>query len=66
MWEATEFVWQVLALVAIPTTVFALLGRWIDARYGTTPWATLVGLVLALVIALATTLRLARRMAKKL
>ena len=65
-WEAVGFVWQLLALIAIPTTLLALGGRWVDTRFGTTPWITLAGLLLALTIALTITLRYARRMAKKL
>ena len=31
------------------TAGFALLGYWIDRRYGTAPWGVLVGVVLGLV-----------------
>ena len=65
-WEAVGFVWQVLLFVAVPTTLLALGGRWVDTRYGTTPWVTLAGLVLALAIALTAILHAARRMAKQL
>jgi hypothetical protein len=65
-WEAVGFVWQLLLFVAVPTTLLALGGRWLDVKYGTTPWATLAGLVLAITIAMAAAYRAGKRMAKKL
>jgi len=65
-WEAVGFVWQLLVLIAVPTTLFAFAGRWIDTRFGTTPWATGAGLVVALALAFLVALREGRKMAKKL
>lgn len=65
-WKAVGLVWQLLVLIALPTTLLALAGRWVDTRYGTTPWATLAGLVIALTLALLVALREGRRIAKDL
>lgn len=46
--QAVGFVWEVLVSVALPTTLFALAGRWADQRWGTSPWMAVIGLVLAL------------------
>ena len=61
-----SFVFQVLAAVAVPTTLFALAGRWLDTRFGTSPWATAVGLVIALGVSYVLVRRLAERHLKTL
>ena len=30
--------------LALPVVIFALLGRWLDEKYGTSPWLLLAGL----------------------
>src|SRR5690606_15238521 len=35
------------ATIALPVVVLALLGKYLDARYGTTPWLRVAGFVLA-------------------
>lgn len=37
-------------LIAVPVVVLVLLGRWLDGRWGTKPWMTIVAFVLAAVI----------------
>ncbi len=49
-WKATGFVWEVFFLIAVPTVLFALGGRWLDRRWHLTPWFTLLGLLLALAV----------------
>lgn len=49
-WRATEFVWEVLMSVAIPTALSALAGRWFDRRFNLAPWGTIVGLVIAVAL----------------
>ena len=65
-WEAMEFVWEVLIAIAVPTTLFALGGRWLDTKWGTTPWMTVLGLVLALAIAALLVLRKGKKMAQRM
>ena len=48
MWWAIGFVWEVFFSIAIPTTVFALGGRWLDVRYHSSPLFVIVGLALSL------------------
>lgn len=36
-------------IIALPLVILGLTGKYLDARWGTTPWLTLVGIVLAIV-----------------
>lgn len=54
------FVWEVFIAIALPTTAFALLGRWLDKQWHSSPWMTIVGLFLALGIACFLMMRKAR------
>lgn len=65
-WEAMEFVWEVLVVIAVPTTIFALGGRWLDGKWGTSPWMTLLGLALSLAFAGILVYRRVKRMAKRM
>lgn len=62
--EAMGFVWEVLFAIAVPTTLCALGGRWLDRHFHTSPWFTLIGIVVALGLAALTVLRQARRYKK--
>lgn len=64
--EAMGIVWEILFAIAIPTTLFALLGRWLDARYGTSPLFLAIGLLLALAAAGLVVVRKGKRIAKRL
>lgn len=48
--EALGFVWEIFILIALPAVVLALLGRKYDKAWGTSPWLTVVGFLLAVVI----------------
>ena len=50
VFEAVEYVWDVLLAVILPTTLFAYAGRWLDKYNDSSPWFTLLGLVLALLV----------------
>lgn len=65
-WEAIGFVGELFAVVAIPSTLLALAGRWLDNRYGLTPWASLAGLFLALGVAALFVFRRGKRMAARI
>ena len=65
-WEAGGFVWEVLLSVAVPTTLFALAGRWLDRRWNVSPWMTVAGLALALVVSALLVLRKARQYKERL
>ncbi|MFH1098463.1 MAG: AtpZ/AtpI family protein [Candidatus Uhrbacteria bacterium] len=48
VWAALAFAWELGYTIAIPLVVFALLGRFLDRRFGTTPWFLLVGVFAAI------------------
>ena len=59
--EAVSFVWDVLFSIAVPTTLFALFGRWLDQRWHSAPWMTVLGLLLALALAAVLVMRKAKQ-----
>jgi len=48
MWRALGLAWELGYIIALPLILLLLLGRWIDQHFGTQPWATLGGILLAL------------------
>ncbi len=48
--QALGYVGELLLDIVVPTVLCAWGGRWLDQRFGTSPLATIVGLVLALVL----------------
>ncbi len=48
--QALGFAWDFGVIVAVPLVAFALLGSWLDRRYGTEPWIFLGGVVVSIVI----------------
>jgi len=65
-WQALEWVWELLFGIAVPTTLFALGGRWLDTRYSTAPWFTVSGLILALVVVGAFVMKKGKDISKRL
>lgn len=45
-------------IIALPLVGLALAGKWLDERFGTEPWLTLAGILLAIV---ATTIWLIKK-----
>lgn len=64
--EAMGIVWDLLFAIAIPTTLLALLGRWLDRRYNTSPLFLAIGLLLALAAAGLVVVRKGKRIADRL
>ncbi|MDP3794211.1 MAG: AtpZ/AtpI family protein [Candidatus Uhrbacteria bacterium] len=60
-YRAMGFVWEVLISIAVPTTLFALGGRWLDLRWHTSPLFLGTGLLLSLVVAGALVIHQAKR-----
>ena len=56
-WKALGFVWDVLIAIAIPTVLFALVGRWMDTRWHIAPLFSIIGLVLALAVVVVLMMR---------
>ncbi|MFA4873347.1 MAG: AtpZ/AtpI family protein [Patescibacteria group bacterium] len=50
LWQALSLAWNLGYLIAVPLVVFALLGRFLDKRFGTSPLALLVGIFISLVV----------------
>ena len=47
VFSAWALAWELGWQIAIPLVAFALLGRFADKYFGTTPWLLLVGVILA-------------------
>ncbi len=48
-WSALGFAWQLGYSITVPLIVFALAGRLLDKKLGTSPWLLLFGLLLAII-----------------
>jgi len=48
-WSALGFAWELGYSIVIPLVVFALAGRLLDKKLGTSPWLLLVGLLVAII-----------------
>lgn len=64
--ESLNIVWDVVIIIALPTTLAALAGRWLDNRFSASPWFTIAGLVVALAVAYILVSRKAKDIAKRL
>ncbi|OGE87649.1 MAG: hypothetical protein A3J07_02950 [Candidatus Doudnabacteria bacterium RIFCSPLOWO2_02_FULL_49_13] len=61
-WEVVGFAWELGYIIALPLVIFALAGKWADARMANdTPWITLIGIFLAIGL---TTVWLTQRLKK--
>lgn len=49
-WSALALAWELGYTIAIPIVVFALGGRVLDRKLGTSPWLLLTGIFLSLII----------------
>ncbi len=65
-WQAMEVVWDIGISIAVPVVLFTLGGRWLDKRYGTSPFFILVGLFLSLAVSTLITVRKGKEIAKHL
>ena len=57
-WRMANLAMELGFIIALPLVAFALLGKWLDARYGTEPWLTVCGILIAII---STTVWLTRR-----
>ncbi|OGH70102.1 MAG: hypothetical protein A3C90_03630 [Candidatus Magasanikbacteria bacterium RIFCSPHIGHO2_02_FULL_51_14] len=51
--------------IAIPVVVFVLIGQWLDGKYGTRPWLTILAFVLAAVLTARIIVKKARAYGKE-
>jgi hypothetical protein len=49
-WSALGFAWELGYSIAIPLVLFALGGRYLDKKLGTSPWLLLGGLAISIVL----------------
>jgi F0F1-type ATP synthase assembly protein I len=49
-WSALSLLGQLGYVIAVPLVIFALAGRLLDKKYGTSPWFLLAGMLAALII----------------
>jgi hypothetical protein len=47
-WSLVSLAVEFGFIIALPLVFFALVGKWLDHKYGTSPWLTLSGIVLAI------------------
>lgn len=57
-WRLVSLASELGFIIALPLVAFGFLGKWLDAKWGTEPWLTIIGILLAIV---ATTVWLTRR-----
>lgn len=50
LWKALALAWELGYTIAVPLVIFALGGRLLDQRLGTTPIFLLIGILLALIV----------------
>ena len=49
IWQVLGFVWEMGFIIAIPIVLLGTLGKYLDQRWGTKPWLTLLGIILAMI-----------------
>ncbi|MFA7253947.1 MAG: AtpZ/AtpI family protein [Patescibacteria group bacterium] len=62
---AFSFIGQIGISVAVPLVALAFLGRYLDQKFGTSPYLMLAGLVIATVIVYFTLREIVRRATKE-
>ena len=50
LWKGLGMVWQLGYTIAIPLTILALLGRWLDKKLDSSPLLLLVGILLSVIV----------------
>jgi membrane protein YdbS with pleckstrin-like domain len=53
VWSALQVAWVLGYTIAIPIVLFAFAGRWLDAKFETSPWLLLAGVILSIFISSA-------------
>lgn len=49
LWVALGFAWRLGYSIAVPLVILLLAGRWLDKKFGTSPWLLIAGLVLSFI-----------------
>lgn len=64
--QAVGIVWEITVLVALPTVLFSLMGRWLDRHFGTTPLFLGLSLLATLLVLTVLVLKKGKDIAKRL
>ena len=65
-WQALSLAWEMGYTIAVPLVVFALGGRWLDHKLGTSPWVLLTGVIISIPIStMVIYLKIAKIIGKK-
>ena len=57
-WKIASLAAEMGFIIALPLVALGFLGKWLDAKWGTEPWVTVAGILLAII---STTVWLTRR-----
>jgi F0F1-type ATP synthase assembly protein I len=57
-WQLASLSMELGFIIALPLLAFVLAGKWLDAKFGTEPWITVAGILLAIT---STTVWITRR-----
>ena len=50
IWQALSLAWELGFIIAIPLVIFGTIGKYADGVFGTKPWLTLIGILIAIVL----------------
>lgn len=62
---ALRIMGEIVYLIAVPVVVLALVGKWLDGKFGTKPWLLITGFVLAALISGFSVWRRAKELGKE-
>ncbi|MFH0951925.1 MAG: AtpZ/AtpI family protein [Patescibacteria group bacterium] len=48
VWQALGIAWELGYTITVPLVVLAILGRFLDNHFGTSPWLLLSGIILSI------------------
>lgn len=48
-WGMVNLAFDMGFVIALPLVAFGLLGKYLDARFGTDPWLTITGILIAII-----------------
>ena len=49
-WMALSYAGQLAYVIVIPLVIFALIGRFLDKKWGTDPWLLITGIIISVII----------------
>ncbi len=50
IWSMLSLAWELGYLIALPLVAFALVGRFLDQHFNTSPWLFLLGILLSIFV----------------